>query len=128
MSAFDEIHEELYDMIQSDQPDLILCLGPHDSHQEHRYIYELMMTGARRSHSSIMTYGIVSNTLAFKPRIFVDISAHYAEKKKALRCFTSQKDRYYMQDDYLDVFHTHKYPNLHGLKCCESFQCERMFL
>jgi len=128
MSDFDEIHEELYDMIQSFQPDLILCLGPHDSHQEHRYIYELMMTGARRLHSSIMTYGIVSNTLDFQPRIFVDISDQYLEKKKALQFFTSQKDRYYMQDDFLDIFHTHKYPILHGLTFCESFQCERIFL
>ena len=128
MSDFDEIHEELYDLIQSYQPDLILCLGPYDSHQEHRYMYELMMTGARRAHSSIMTYGIVSNTLDFKPRIFADITDHYVEKKKALQFFTSQKDRYYMHDDFLDIFHTHKYPNLHGLKFCESFQCERIFL
>ena len=38
MSDFDQIHEELYELIQSYKPDLILCLGPHDSHQEHRYI------------------------------------------------------------------------------------------
>lgn len=128
ISDFDDIREELYDIIQSYNPDLILCLGPYDSHQEHRYIYELMMTGARRSNSSIMTYGILSNTLDFKPRIFVDISDYYEEKKKALRCFTSQKDKYYMKDEFLDIFHTHKYPNLHGIKFCESFHTERIFL
>ncbi len=127
-SDFDEIREELYQMIQFYNPDLILCLGPHDSHQEHHYIYELMISGARRSNSSIMTYGILSNTLDFQPRIFVDISDYYEEKKKALRCFASQKDKYYMKDEFLDIFHTHKYPNLHGIKFCESFQIDRIFL
>jgi LmbE family N-acetylglucosaminyl deacetylase len=75
-----------------------------------------------------MTYGILSNTLDFKPRIFVDISEYYAAKKKALQCFTSQKDKYYMKDEFLDIFHTHKYPNLHGIKFCESFHSERIFL
>jgi LmbE family N-acetylglucosaminyl deacetylase len=125
---FDEIREELYGLIQSENPDLILCLGPHDSHQEHRHIYELMITGARRSTSSIMIYGILSNTLDFSPRVFVDISEYYEKKKEALRCFVSQKDKYYMKEDFLDIFHTHEYPNLHGINFCESFQIERLFI
>jgi LmbE family N-acetylglucosaminyl deacetylase len=128
ISDFDEIREELYDLIQSKNPDLILCLGPNDSHQEHRYTYELMITGARRSTSSIMIYGILSNTLNFQPRVFVDISEYYEQKKEAPRCFVSQKDKYYMKEDFLDIFHTHEYPNLHGINFCESFQIERLFI
>jgi LmbE family N-acetylglucosaminyl deacetylase len=128
VSDFDEIREEIYRLVQAFNPSLILCLGPHDSHQEHRYLYELMISGARRSKSSIMLYGILSNTLSYQPKIFVDISEHYTCKKEALRCFVSQKDKYYMKEDFLNIFHTHKYPNLHGIKYCESFQVERLFI
>jgi LmbE family N-acetylglucosaminyl deacetylase len=126
-SDFDEIRDELYSLIRNDDPDLILCLGPHDTHQEHRYLYQLMSSSARRSNSSIMLYGILSNTLDFQPRVFIDISEYYKEKKRALRLLVSQRDKYYMKDEFLDIFHTHRYPNLHGVKLCESFMVERIF-
>ncbi len=118
---------ELYRVIQETSPDLILSLSQHDTHQEHRQMHDLTIGAARRSNASLLCYSILSNTPQFRPTLFVDISEHFEAKKRALACHRSQSDKYYMSEAYLNIFHTDKYANLHGIKFCESYEIIRMF-
>ncbi len=124
---FHIILDELTEIISRVKPDLILTLGPHDTHQEHRTIFEVTSGAARRSKASILAYGILSNTLDFKPQIFIDISEVYAQKKQALRAHQSQSERAYMKEAYLDIFHANTYASLHGLGPCEAYEIVRIF-
>jgi LmbE family N-acetylglucosaminyl deacetylase len=124
---FNSVLEEVTGLIQTLKPDLILCLGPHDSHQEHRKLFDITIAAARRSRASILSYGIVSNTLEFRPQYFVDISEVYEQKKEALLCHQSQKHRTYMSEEYLDIFHSNNYASLHGVRYCEAYEVVRLF-
>ena len=124
---FDEVLDELYRIIQSSQPDLILTLSSHDTHQEHRYIHEITLAAARRSMASILSYPILSNTLEYSPSLFVDIKSEFAHKKAALSEHKSQRDKYYMSDEYLEIFHSHNYASLHGIRYCEAYEIVRLF-
>jgi LmbE family N-acetylglucosaminyl deacetylase len=86
------------------------------------------MTAARRSRATVMTYGILSNTPAFSPNVFVDIAATFHKKKAALKEHHSQAERPYMSDEYLDIFARSKYAALRGIALSECFHVERMFL
>lgn len=125
---FNEVLQSLFSVIQDIQPDLILTLSPHDTHQEHRLLHEITLAAARRSKASILSYSILSNTLQFSPTIFVDIQQELVQKKKALQKHTSQKDKYYMSEEYLEIFHSHNYASLHGLRYCETFEVVRLFI
>jgi LmbE family N-acetylglucosaminyl deacetylase len=125
---FSEVMTDLDRLVTKIQPDLILCLGPHDTHQEHRAIHEITLASARRSKASFLNYGILSNTLEFRPNLFVDISKVYEFKKKALLSHVSQKNKYYMTDEYLEIFHSDKYASLHGIRYSESYEIVRLFV
>jgi LmbE family N-acetylglucosaminyl deacetylase len=125
---FNSVLNEMTSVLAEVQPDLILCLGPHDTHQEHRQVYEATIAAARRSKASILAYGILSNTLDFKPLFFIDISQVYETKKQALKYHRSQQHRQYMTDEYLDIFHSHTYTSLHGMRYCEAFEVIRLFV
>jgi len=124
---YESITDDIYKIIVEMQPDLILTMGPNDTHQEHRLIYEATVSGARRSKASILSYGILSNTPHFKPSFFFDISKVYGAKKELLLCHKSQKDKYYMSEEYLNIFHGHNYAALHGFRFCEAYEVVRLF-
>ncbi len=124
---YELITMDLYQLIQKIKPDLILTHSPHDTHQEHRLVYEITMTASRRSQASILLYGILSNTLDFQPRFFKDISKKFALKKKALKCHVSQSKKYYMSDKFLQIFHENQYVNLNKFSLSESYEVERLF-
>jgi LmbE family N-acetylglucosaminyl deacetylase len=126
-SDFENHVSHLFDFIQKHKPDLILTHGPHDTHQEHQLVYQITMAAARRSESSILRYGILSNTLDFSPRFFKDISLNFNLKKKALKLHKSQAKKYYMSDEYLEIFHQNKYMNLYKKCLSESYEIERIF-
>ena len=63
----------------------------------------------------------------FKPTQFVDIGEVYAQKKQALKKHVSQSDKYYMTDEYIEIFHSHNYASLHGVRYCEAFEVVRIF-
>ena len=125
---FREVMHELERLMTQIQPDLILCLGPHDTHQEHRCIHEIALASARRLRASFLNYGIPSNTPEFHPTLFVDISSVFDVKKQALASHTSQKQKCYMTDEYLEVFHSDRYASLHGIRYAESYEIVRLFV
>jgi LmbE family N-acetylglucosaminyl deacetylase len=125
---FEEILGELRVLIESHDPDLILTLGPHDTHQEHRLIHQITVAAARRLNATVLNYGIISNTPQFSPSIFVDISDQFNQKREALVYHKSQARKYYMTNDYLEIFHSDKYACLHGVRYCEAYEVVRMFV
>jgi LmbE family N-acetylglucosaminyl deacetylase len=124
---FEEVLQDIFKLVEKIKPDLILTHGPHDTHQEHRELYEITIAAARRSKATILSYGILSNTLEFRPHYFVDIGEVYSQKKGALREHRSQAQKFYMQDEHLDIFHAHNYASLHGVRFCEAYEIVRMF-
>ena len=127
-SDFVELEQELRTRIAAAQPDVILTLGPDDTHQEHRLVWEIAQAAARQIKASVLQYGIVSNTPDFAPNVFVDISAQYDIKLAALRAHVSQAGKRYMSEEYLRHFHANAYAALHGLSCAETFRLVRALL
>jgi LmbE family N-acetylglucosaminyl deacetylase len=125
---FGELVSTLTKKIDETDPDLILTMGSHDTHQEHRLLHEITLASARRSRASVLSYNIVSNTLDFCPKIFVDISEFFASKKAAIRCHVSQLAKDYMTGEYLEIFHAHNYAVLHGITKSEAFEVVRLFI
>jgi LmbE family N-acetylglucosaminyl deacetylase len=126
-SNYENCANELFKYINTVKPDLILTHSPHDTHQEHRLVYDLTMTASRRTKASILRYGILSNTLKFSPTFFKDISNQYALKLKALSQHKSQKNKYYMSKEYLKIFHQNQYVTLNQIELSESYEVERLF-
>jgi LmbE family N-acetylglucosaminyl deacetylase len=120
--------DTLFQFIQKVQPDLILTMSQHDTHQEHQNLHTISMAAARRSSASILCYSILSNTLKFSPTVFVDVKDEMVAKKEALQKHISQRGKYYMSDEYLEIFHSHKYASLHGLRYCEAYEVERLLI
>lgn len=126
--GFEAVLAELSTFIRSSEPELILTLGPHDTHQEHRRIYELTLAAARRWRTSILAYAVLSNTPSFTPTVFVDVADVLAQKKRILALHRSQSDKYYMGEEYLEIFHSNPYAALHGMRYCEAYEVSRLML
>ena len=124
---FVPLMDQLTAVLDRAQPDVILTQGPKDTHQEHRIIWEVCMAAARRTRASILHYAVASNTPDFTPNVFVDISAQYETKKKALSAHRTQADKEYMNEPHLDIFHGNTYASLHGIRCTETFELVRGF-
>jgi LmbE family N-acetylglucosaminyl deacetylase len=123
---YTDISDEIFGLIDKIKPDLILTHSKHDTHQEHRLLHDMTLTAARRSQASILCYGTLSNTLKFSPTYFKDITPFFKSKKAALLKHKSQKNKYYMSEEYLEIFHKRQYCNLLGIKYSEAFEVERL--
>lgn len=127
VTDFQAIEHDLHRKLTAADPDLILTLGPEDTHQEHRLMWEITQTAARRSRAGLLQYASVSNTPDFAPNVFIDISAQYDAKLAALAAHKSQACKSYMTAEHLRVFHGNPYAALHGFRCTEAFHVVRWF-
>lgn len=125
---FEPLLRSLQAVIERVQPDLILTHGPKDTHQEHRLMWEICLSAARRAQASILHYGTASSTADFSPNVFVDIAEFYEAKKAALKAHKSQADKDYVNPPHLDIQHQNVYASLHGIRCSEAFELFRGFL
>jgi len=125
---FEPLLQQLTRVMSDVKPDLVLCHGPKDTHQEHRLMWEICLSAARRSQASILHYGTASSTADFSPNVFVDIAAYYEDKKRALSAHQSQADKDYMNPPHLDICHANTYASLHGIRISEAFELFRGFL
>lgn len=108
--------------------DLILSIGPHDSHQDHRLMSDIVSTAVRRMPVAILYYATPSISLEFSPRMFVDITDYLRSKLAALKHHESQESKPYMTSEYLEVFHSDPYAALRGMRYVEKFEVERFLL
>jgi LmbE family N-acetylglucosaminyl deacetylase len=122
-----EITSELTRLVDRCEPDLVLVGSRHDTHQEHAYVYQAVVSAMRRSRASVAAYCGNSTTLDFRPTIFVDISSVVETKLEALAQHRSQAGKSYLTREFFDVFHTHPYALVNGIQCCERFEPVRLF-
>lgn len=108
-------------IIQKFNIDTIFTHSPHDTHQDHRLLHDITLTACRRFSGTLLCYGTISQTIHFQPRIFVDITDYMIEKLKALACHVSQKDKVYMQPEYIGDFHAVRDPVTGKRKYVEKF-------
>jgi LmbE family N-acetylglucosaminyl deacetylase len=116
--------ELIENVVRHVQPDLIYTHSTHDTHQDHRAVYEAVLVAAR-SVASIVSFQSPSTTVEFRPNRFVDVSAHIRRKLDLLACFASQHAiRDYLADDL--VLSTARYWSRHaGVAYAEPFEVVR---
>jgi len=78
------------------KPDIIFSHSPKDGHQDHRNVGLATLSAARRS-KKVLLYESPAALREFCPQVFVDISAIFDSKMKALKAFDSQASKPYFQ-------------------------------
>ena len=127
-SDFQALLAEIEANIEAIQPDLILVHSPHDTHQEHCRVHQLVVAAARRRKVSILQYSIVSNNVDFRPNFFVELSAAEMKLKiEHLSAHRSQANKFYMEPKYIRQFHQRPYTLIHDAPYCECYEVGRIF-
>lgn len=95
-----EILEDLIQLRNKVNFDLILMPCLNDIHQDH---LTLAQEGLRAfKNTSILGYELPWNNLTFNATCFVRLEEHHLENKiNALKCYKSQKNRDYIQSDFV---------------------------
>ncbi|MEW6685308.1 MAG: PIG-L deacetylase family protein [Candidatus Edwardsbacteria bacterium] len=94
------ILEEIAKLKEQISPDLILLPSPNDTHQDHQTIFQ---EGFRAfKDKTILGYEIPWNNLTFNTESFVLLNERHIEAKiKALKCYKSQLDRFYANEEFI---------------------------
>ncbi|MAN76618.1 MAG: PIG-L domain-containing protein [Rhizobiales bacterium] len=83
-----QLVETMRRLISDSEPDLILTHDPNDYHADHRALSQAIDLAA--SFRVPVAFVDTLNGTGFAPSHYVDISAHFALKRKAILCHTSQ--------------------------------------
>ncbi len=75
------------------------------AHQDHVAVAAAVKIATRRArwHPTLLMAEGVDIDLTFQPNWFVDITDEHATKMASIHLHASQRDKYYMQDDYLET-------------------------
>ena len=107
---------------------LVLTHTKHDTHQDHRLLSQATVTAMRRSNASLLFYDALSRDMNFNPDLFVDITEFFELKKELLTKHESQKEKFYMSEEFIEKWNSNPYPYLHAhMRYSESFEIGRMF-
>jgi len=101
---FPRYRQEILDaMIRLDKkikPDLILLPSTQDIHQDHQVILQEGLWAFKKI--SILGYELPWNNYTFNTEAFMPLKEkHLLKKVKALSCYKSQSDRFYMSGDFI---------------------------
>lgn len=95
-----EIMQSMVDLNRDLAPRLVLMPSPDDLHQDHQVVANEGLRAFKRT--SIMTYEIAWNNIAFRTTSFVELEERHVETKiRALECYKSQAHRPYANPDFL---------------------------
>ncbi|MCK4387918.1 MAG: PIG-L family deacetylase [Dehalococcoidia bacterium] len=95
-----EILQILYDYNKSNRVDLVLTPSRIDLHQDHQVVTQEVMRAFKTC--TILGYELPWNNIAFTTNYFVRLEKEDVEKKiKSLKCYDTQKDKYYFNEDFL---------------------------
>lgn len=100
-SSRQEILDDMIKLNKIYNPDIVICPSSYDTHQDHAVIRE----EAFRAFKKITMYGYEcpQNNRDFRTDIFIELTDEDMEKKKkAIACYTSQKNRAYTSDLVID--------------------------
>ena len=93
-----KIVSEVDQIVKDIAPDILISHHPFDSHQDHRAAAEIMFSISRQGRIenvvSCSPLPYRPNVFAFRPQLFIDISATIDAKLDAIRCYKSQCDKY----------------------------------
>lgn len=95
-----EILDDMIRIGREIKPDLVLLPSPNDTHQDHATI---AAEGFRAFKTvSMLGYELPWNNLTFNTSAFVFLSeAQIAKKVEALRCYKSQQERHYANEEFI---------------------------
>ena len=124
-ATWGQVKEALESVAQSDPPDVILAPSPHDAHQDHRTIAEIVPTVFRDQ--LFLAYEIPKwDGDLGRPSVYFPLSADIARRKVELlhKCFPSQRGRDWWDDEvFLGL------ARLRGMECraryAEAFYCAK---
>lgn len=95
-----DILQAMVDLGRDLRPGLVLLPSREDLHQDHQVIAEEGMRAFKRT--SVLSYEIAWNTLAFRTTAFVELEERHVNAKiTALSCYKSQGHRTYTDPDFL---------------------------
>jgi len=94
-----KILDDMIKINKNIKPDLVILPSTYDTHQDHQVISQ---EGFRAfKNTSILGYEVPWNNLTFKTDAFVVLNDYYISKKvKALLCYKSQMDKFYMSEEF----------------------------
>ncbi|MEO6613206.1 MAG: PIG-L deacetylase family protein [Chitinophagaceae bacterium] len=95
-----QVLEELLALNKQINPDMVLLPAASDVHQDHQVIHQEGMRAFKNT--SFAGYELPWNNYSFRTSFFIRLSeAELAKKIKALKTYTSQSHRNYMQEDFI---------------------------
>ena len=124
-AAWGQVKEALESVAQLGSPDVILAPSPHDAHQDHRTIAEIVPSVFRDQ--LFLAYEIPKwDGDLGRPSVYFPLSADIARRKVELlhKCFPSQRGRDWWDDEvFLGI------ARLRGMECraayAEAFSCAK---
>ena len=82
------------------KPDLVFTPSSHDMHQDHKATREETLRAFREC--TILGYEQPWNNISFSTDAFIRLEdRHLVKKIKALRCYKSQKERKYLNENFI---------------------------
>lgn len=118
-----EILEELISIRKNSNFDLVLIPSLKDIHQDHSTIAQEGLRAFKNT--SILGYELTWNNLSFDTTCFIKLERrHVVSKIQALSCYRSQREREYMNDNF--IFALAKVRGVQiGTEYAESFEVVR---
>jgi LmbE family N-acetylglucosaminyl deacetylase len=114
-------------IISKVKPDLIFTHTLQDKHQDHKNLGFATISACRRAKTNILHYETPSTAQSFQPVVFSDISGVMKEKIDILKCFTSQNEKIYLDNEAIEGLARYRgYTS--GSKFAEAFEVSRWFL
>ena len=124
---YEQLSNEIREIIIIKKPSLVLVHSPHDTHQEHQILYDIVKTSLRRIKSSLITYQSVSTTSNFIENFSVDITDYFDAKKEALSHHKSQQNKDYYTESYIENFHKSWSSMMSGIDKVERYNVEHIY-
>lgn len=122
-----EILEAMVQLEQRIHPKLVLLPSPNDLHQDHQTVAMEGLRAFKRS-STILGYEMPWNNLTFSTTAFVCLTEEHIQKKiSALKCYESQKSRFYASADFVRCLAVARGAQI-GKKYAETFEVLRWII
>ncbi len=95
-----EILDALIRLRNKIQPDIVFCPSRYDTHQDHKTTVEETMRAFKKC--TLLGYEQPWNNITFNTLAFVPLGENHLRKKiDALACYETQKDRAYLNPDFI---------------------------
>ena len=95
--------QKMDEIVKEYNPDIVLSHNSKDHHQDHQSVYHAVKSASREWTFSWVVYESYDVRNEFTPNLFVDITKYYENKKKLLKIFSSQQDRWYFKDAIVEA-------------------------